>query len=212
MGRRNRAGRRQGCNIILGALTGALFAALPVQAASDEAQAGSLGPELYRWVDRAGVVRYTPDLSRIPDTRRQTAVRVIPGSAPTGSALSTPTNPARIPTPPTASIPQPPATPGSPQPDADPFNAPTESRNVQSTNLLGTSEGSWPELDARIAELELLVEQDEEIIKVLISAPPAEDYDGLIHSEELREVAARLPLLQGELEELKRWRDDSDQP
>ena len=61
---------------------------------------------------------------------------------------------------------------------------------------------------SRSAELEILVAKDEEAIKDMISAPQAGDYDELIDSEELREIGARLPVLQGELAELKRWRDD----
>ncbi len=42
--------------------------------------------ELYRWLDRHGVVRYTTDLSRIPDARRSTVVRVVPPSIPTATS------------------------------------------------------------------------------------------------------------------------------
>ena len=44
----------------------------------------------------------------------------------------------------------------------------------------------------------------------MISAPPSENYDELIDSPELREIAARLPILQGELNELRRWREEPD--
>lgn len=221
MGRWNRADRRRGGSARLVALACLLFAAghSQVRAAPQETVAEqrvpASAPELYRWVDRLGVVRYTPDLDRIPDARRKTAVRVIPGSVPTTSGLAVPAKATRIPTPPTAPIPQPVA-PGSPLPDADPFNAPSEARTVEASplgaaNPAGTgTDSSWPELDARIAELELLVQRDEEIIKEMISAPSAEDYDDLIDSEQLREVAARLPQLQVELEELKRWREEPD--
>jgi hypothetical protein len=148
--------------------------------------------ELYRWLDRHGVVRYTTDLSRIPNARRSTVIRVVPPS------ISTATS--RI-------------APAAPVPGADPFNAPNQAPKVDTQDLapsaaLGGS--SWPELDTRIAELELLVAKDEEAIKDMISTPQIGDYDELIDSEELREIGARLPVLQGELAELKSWRDDPD--
>ncbi len=146
--------------------------------------------ELYRWLDRHGVVRYTTDLSRIPDARRSTVVRVVPPSIPTATSR---------------------VAPAAPVPGADPFNAPNQAPTVDTQDLapnaaLGAS--SWPELDARIAELEILVAKDEESIKDMISTPQTGDYDELIDSVELREIGARLPVLQGELAELKRWRDD----
>ena len=146
--------------------------------------------ELYRWLDRHGVVRYTTDLSRIPDSRRSTVIRVVPQSIPTAASS---------------------VAPAAPVPGADPFTAPGQVRKTDAQDLapaaaLGGS--SWPELDARIAELEIAVAKDEEAIKEMISTPQTGDYDELIHSEELREIGARLPGLQGELAELKRWRDD----
>jgi hypothetical protein len=44
----------------------------------------------------------------------------------------------------------------------------------------------------------------------MISQPQIGDHDELLDSEELRVIGARLPVLQGELAELKRWRDDPD--
>ena len=148
--------------------------------------------ELYRWLDRHGVVRYTTDLSRIPNARRDTVIRVIPPSIPTATS--------RI-------------APAAPVTGTDPFNPPGQVQNVDPQDPApGTALGgsSWPELDARIAELEMLVAKDEEAIKEMISTPQTGDYDELIDSEELREIGARLPVLQGELAELKRWRDDPD--
>ncbi len=148
--------------------------------------------ELYRWLDRHGVVRYTTDLSRIPNARRSTVVRVIPPA--------NRTTPTRI-------------APAAPVPGADPFNAPDQISKVDAQDLapdasLGGS--SWPELDTRIAELEILVAKDEELIKEMISQPQIGDHDDLLDSEELRVIGGRLPVLQGELAELKRWRDDPD--
>ncbi|MFP8880833.1 MAG: hypothetical protein VCE43_16050 [Myxococcota bacterium] len=156
-------------------------------------------PELYHWLDLTGVVRYTPDLDRIPDTRRKTAIRVVPGTNPLGEQLSSsPAAPVVL------------APLGLSLAGADPFNAPAEARRVVSEELaIDAAYGgnSWPELDARIAELEVLISADEEIIKDMISAPPSEGSDDLIHSPVLRQIAARLPILQGELSELRRWRE-----
>jgi uncharacterized coiled-coil protein SlyX len=148
--------------------------------------------ELYRWLDRHGVVRYTTDLGRIPSARRSTVIRVVPPSVPTATSR---------------------AAPAAPVPGADPFNAPGQVSPVDAQDLAADAAvggGSWPELDARIAELEMLVAKDEEAIKEMISTPQTGDHDELIDSEELREIGARLPVLQGELAELKRWRDDPD--
>jgi hypothetical protein len=127
------------------------------------------------------VVRYTTDLGRIPDARRNTVIRVVPPSIPTATSR---------------------VAPAAPIVGEDPFNAPGQARKAGGD--------SWPELDARIAELEILVAKDEEAVKVMISTPQTGARDELIDSEELREIGARLPVLQGELAELKRWRDDPD--
>jgi uncharacterized coiled-coil protein SlyX len=151
--------------------------------------------ELYRWLDRHGVVRYTTDLDRIPNSRRSTVVRVVPHSIPTSTTSVAPPAPAA-------------PLPGLvPAPDADPFSAPGQVPNV-APQASAPVTSSWPELDARIAELEMLVAKDEETIKQMVSTPQVGDHDELIDSEELREIGARLPVLQGELAELKRWRDD----
>jgi hypothetical protein len=155
----------------------ALWIALPSLAIA--AEQGET--ELYRWLDRHGVVRYATDLGRIPDARRNTVIRVVPPSIPTATSR---------------------VAPAAPIVGEDPFNAPGQTRKAGG--------GSWPELDARIAELEILVAKDEEAVKVMISTPQTGARDELIDSEELREIGARLPVLQGELAELKRWRDDPD--
>ncbi len=202
----------------LGALALALSAA-PLLASNGATDDGSgqlrpapTGPELYRWLDRYGVVRYTPDLDRIPDSRRSTIIRVVRSAEPRAATLAAQPGPMTIPTP-GETPPSATAARVDTLPSAEPFNAPGEARRVGSRDLVsGTSFGgsSWPELDARIAELEILVARDEETIKQMISAPPSEDYDELIHSQELREIAARLPVLQGELDELRRWREEPD--
>jgi len=175
------------CGAVFAGLVGfALWIALPSVAIGAQ-QSES---ELYRWLDRHGVVRYTTDLSRIPNARRSTVIRVVPPSIPTATSR---------------------AAPAAPVPGTDPFNAPGQVPKADAQDLATNAAaggGSWPELDARIAELEILVAKDEESIKEMVSTPQTGDYDDLIDSEELREIGARLPVLQGELAELKRWRDD----
>jgi uncharacterized coiled-coil protein SlyX len=166
----------------------AFWIALPFVAIA--AQQGET--ELYRWLDRHGVVRYATDLGRIPNARMDTVIRVVPPSIPAATTR---------------------AAPAAPVAGEDPFRPPSQTQRVdaQGTAPAAASGGSsWPELDARIAELEMLVAQDEEAIKEMISTPQTGDRDELIDSEELREIGARLPVLQGELEELKRWRDHPD--
>jgi hypothetical protein len=185
-------------NRICGLGRAVALAAIGVALTSVAGGAQQTEVELYRWLDRHGVVRYTTDLGRIPDARRSTVVRVVPQSVPVTPTRVAPPMPV----------------PGVvPEPDADPFNAPGQARQVDAQDLvpdaaLGGS--SWPELDARIAELEMLVARDEESIKQMISTPQEGDHDELIESEQLREIGSRLPVLQGELAELKRWRDDPD--
>jgi uncharacterized coiled-coil protein SlyX len=200
----------------------ALVGPMGAPAAGDDDE--SLG--LYRWLDRGGVVRYTPDFDRVPSGRRKTTVKVIPGSTPMGAPSSSSGPVHQIPTPqaiPGSSAGSGPGsgaatgTPADPaaDPDADPFNAPSEANTVDMEPLdpddpVELAATSWPELDARIAELETLIADDEEIIKQLISQPPTHDDDEIIHSATLREIAKRLPALQGELIELQSWRDDPD--
>ncbi len=59
--------------------------------------------------------------------------------------------------------------------------------------------------------LEMEVGADEEAIKEMISEPFGEGGDEvLIYTPELREIAERLPALQSELIDLRRWRDEPD--
>jgi hypothetical protein len=57
-------------------------------------------------------------------------------------------------------------------------------------------------LDARIAELEAQIAQDEDAIKNFLSAPPTEGGVALPETPEFREIALRLPKLQADLRSL----------
>jgi len=136
---------------------------------------------LYQWTDSNGVIRYTPDLERIPGYARPSAVAIQPGKGPE------PTTPQYFepdPREPSVAVPgQPPATVRS---GAGPAPA------------AAGSEGR----EQRIRELEARIAEDEEALKQLISAP-GEQADVTV-SPELREIAARLPRLQAELAALQR--------
>ncbi len=242
-------------------------------------------PELYRWIDADGSVRYTPNPSRVPNARRDTLVRVEPGMAP-----PPPTAPAGAATPTAIHAP-----PG--EPSADPFDAPDPPRralapvpadegpsvdagppdpvtsaaaaaaaaapaepavetraafapaaepssdsaaiepeseapaasavapvepaaetHAAAASPAAVSAGSArvaspsqaavaaspqsPELRSRREELVAQIAEDEEMLKALISEAPAEDGEPLIDSNELREIARRLPVLQEELRAL----------
>jgi len=76
-------------------------------------------PELWRWIDADGVVRYTPNPDHVPAAQRGTLARVEPGM------LKAPepehgVKPAAIFAP-----------PGEPALEADPFNAPAPARSVE---------------------------------------------------------------------------------
>ena len=214
-------------------------------------------PELYRWIDVDGAVRYTPNPNRVPNAQRNTLVRVEPGMA-----SPPPITPAGAATP--AAIHAPPG-----EIDADPFAAPEPPRRalapVPRDEVSGVDAGppgpvareapasaaaapvepagetpaaaepaveshaavvspsakgaetarvaappriaaapSPPsqELRSRREELVARIAEDEETLKALISEARAEGGDPLIDSNELREIARRLPGLQEELRAL----------
>jgi hypothetical protein len=68
----------------------------------------------------------------------------------------------------------------------------------------------WTEYDARIREVESLIAEYEEALKVMVSAPEPEADTHI--SPALREIARRLPQLQAELAALQRGRSDTNGP
>lgn len=82
--------------------------------------------ELWQWTDADGIIRYTPELGRVPGSRRGSAVRVEPGMA--------------MPAPPApAAAPEPAAALHAPADEvdfaADPFNAPDQARTLRAEPL-----------------------------------------------------------------------------
>jgi hypothetical protein len=173
--------------------------------------------DLYQWTDEHGVIRYTPDASRVPGSRRHTLLRVEPGSAPPvpegGPSLA-----------PRSGIHAPPGDPGL---ESDPFNAPEQARRVESSTVpeslelpgaasapaAGTRTRPAPAREAspgdaqRRAELVAAIERDEEALKALISAAGSDEPGTLEQSQELREIARRLPELQAQLRALDEGRE-----
>jgi hypothetical protein len=188
----------------------ALGGALAIAAADAPAEFAPL----YQWVDGEGVVRYTPDPDRVPRSRRATMVLVRPGTpapAPTASAGS---EPAPLPTglPPAAtSTPERSPEGASDQAGqgADPFNAPGRARRVVSERIEEPAPrgGSAPTaLDAQIRELEAAIARDQEALMALIGEASPEGADPADDSDELREIARRLPALQADLRALRERR------
>lgn len=202
---RRPARRPGGWPLVALATAGLALAGAPASHAEAEGR-------LYRWTDRDGVVRYTPDPGRVPGG--YAAELVEPGMAmppppqrPAGGAAAAPLSGA-----PDAGV------------AADPFNAPGRARAPRGQTLPGTQappgtdagatltpvpgtpagtgvdRQAARELEPRIAALEQEIARDEEALKLLISQPAAPDAeDPLLDSDELREIARRLPRLQADL-------------
>jgi hypothetical protein len=185
-----------------GVREGRWLRALALAAAFALAFAGAAAPlraepaALYQWTDAQGVIRYTPDPSRVPDDRRGTMVRVELGTPGATAA------PPRLPEPDLGIEPDDAVVEGP-----APFNAPEQASRVESVRV----EEPAPALEARRSELEAAIAADEEALKALISEAPVEGSDALIDSDELREIARRLPELQAELEALEAKRRRREQ-
>lgn len=195
--------------------------------------APSASAELWRWQDAAGTVRYTPDPGRVPSSRRGSLVRVEPGMPPI--ATPAPAAPAATASPPLYA----PADEFSFA--SDPFNAPEQARTLRGeevpepageppsasaaaagpAGIAGAANAAavapvaaappalTPTQRDRKAELEAQILRDEEALKTLISSAAA---DAGEPSDELREIARRLPELQAELRALEAAGSDANAP
>jgi hypothetical protein len=136
------------------------------------------GRTLYQWSDADGSVRYTTYADRVPVKHLIAMKRVTPGrSAEENAALF----------------------PGSRTPQATDASSGETGRPISNAD-----DPDLADLDRRIAELEVAVARDEEILKLLISDPEATE--GLRSSEELSEISKRLPGRQAELRALREER------
>jgi len=145
---------------------------------------------IYQWTDHDGNYRYTPERDRVPKYARDSVVTIQAGEAPPSRApvYFTPDPKAAV-----ITVPSPSPTAGPNEPYRPP-----------------ASGDQWTEYDARVREVESLIAEYEEALKVMVSAPGA-DADTDIPPE-LREIARRLPQLQAELAALHRGRSDTGGP
>ncbi|MCH8133293.1 MAG: DUF4124 domain-containing protein [Myxococcales bacterium] len=146
--------------------------------------------QVWQWVDSDGGVRYTPDPSTIPDSRRGSMLRVEPGmpqpEVPAHSTLYAP--------------------PSEYSAADDPFAPPGAARRAGpgGADAFGSATPDYPpHLATRRAELLALIAQDEARLKDLISQDDP-DNDPQTVEPELREIARRLPALQAELRAVDR--------
>ena len=127
---------------------------------------------LYRWTDDAGIVRYTSDRSRIPRGARREAKEVGSVESSQGDERNRDGG-------------------ATPSVDAPPDETPQPAPPARAAD----------DLDARIRALEAAIARDEQALKALISDDSTEK-GSLSESEELREIALRLPGLQESLRAL----------
>ena len=88
-------------------------------------------------------------------------------------------------------------------------NAPTGCASSGDASPAAVAPMTDDERDARIRELEAAIAVEEEALRELISGDPVGRDDPLITSDEMREIANRLPALQDELRGLLRAREIS---
>jgi len=143
---------------------------------------------IYQWTDSNGSYRYTPERSRVPRYARDSIVTIQAGEAPPSQA------PVYF----------------NPDPKAAVITVPSPTAGQSEPYRPSTSGDQWTEYDARVREVESLIAEYEEALKVMVSAPGS-DADTEI-SPELREIARRLPQLQAELAALQRGRNDTSGP
>jgi hypothetical protein len=189
--------------------------------------AGLLGPaasaEVWQWTDAEGVVRYTPNPDRVPESQRGSLVKVEPGmeipapspsrppvmyappeELPFGADPFDAPEPARtleVPEAESSAAPEPARTPEVPEARASTAPAPRvppgeEPEPPPAPRPLSDAQR------ARRAQLEAQIAADEEALKELIGRKSTEGDEPLRESPELREIARRLPALQAELRAL----------
>jgi hypothetical protein len=173
-------------------LVSGLVLLLGVAAACGGSSGGAA--RLYLWTDEEGSVHYTAKRSAIPRAYRSSARSVDPG----GSEGPESTGGIALATDPAQSVSGTGAEP-APLVAADPGRG-AEAKSVEA------GPPSTTKLDARIREVEAAIARDQEALKVLIAEDPAEGRDSLAQSQQLREIAHRLPGLQAELRSLRAQR------
>ena len=153
----------------------AILASIGIGCAPSTKRSG-YGRELYQWSDASGEVRYTTYLERVPVRRLHTMQRVIAGRSAEENAAGL------------RGVRMTQGSGGAPE---------SAAQNASGSAYLS-------DLDERIATLEVAIERDQEILKILISDPDAAP--NLSDSDELKEVGLRLPQRQRELRALREER------
>ncbi len=190
------------------------------QDADDETAA----PSIYRWIDENGIAHYTTELDRIPSALRGRAASL--GSRRGDSPAPAPSRSEDL----WVSRDRSPGASGTSdgfgdfgddgfdQGDGGFDDRPAEPRQPLDPEAAAAAEEERAvaqfDLDLRIAELEQVIQADEESLKVLISDPASGGPLASAENEEFRTIAVRLPNRLKELQTLRDQRaamaDDAD--
>lgn len=184
---------------ILMAMALACWLAATTSAAQDEGPSAAPAPKIYKWVDENGIAHYTIDRQRIPPSLRSRVDRL--GS---DAALAPGTGAA-----------------GIPRDEFDRWavdNRSVAKRDVWDEGVEDTYEpppspeellamaAERGEIDQRIAELESVIAEDEDLLKSMISDASVRPLDRN-DDPEFRSIAMRLPQRLAELRSLRDRRD-----
>lgn len=181
---------------------------LALALAAAPAAAAAEAPVVYKWIDESGVAHYTTDRDRVPSSLRD---RVLPRSAPPATR-ATPESWSAMDAPPSADADAESTAVSAPGDFAEEPAAATQSGSAEEPTPapLGTQLATRPpapgaagELDARIAELERQIVQDEESLEALLSDASLHGGTPLPERGDFREIAHRLPKLQADLRALR---------
>jgi hypothetical protein len=166
-----------------------LLAAILCACAGSYAAADEAPPKIYKWVDRNGIAHYTTDPQRIPQALRRDA-RALSRSA-AGAGPSAPDDSWAVRD----------AVPRRGTPPADGSPAPLDPALL----------AELAALEEEISSVEAEILRDEERIKTWVS-DPAVDPVAIADDPEFREIAARLPRLQANLQSLQQQKRRIEEP
>lgn len=203
---------------VLAALTflGSATALTPARA--QDADEATSAPSIYRWIDENGIAHYTTELDRIPSALRGRAIGL--GSRRTVEPAPTPNRSEDL----WVSRDRSPGSPGEGGLSSDGGDFADESfdagdpeapvRPIDPEVAAAAEEEravAQFDLDLRIAELEQVIQADEESLKVLISDPTSGGPLASAENAEFRTIAVRLPNRLKELQTLRDQRDAMDE-
>jgi len=190
-------------------ISGSVISAAPARAQdSGEESAAATSPSIYRWIDENGIAHYTTELDRIPSALRGRATSL-------GSRSADAAPPANTTQDLWVSRDRGPASAGEIRSggdfgdegfDAGDPEAPVEPLDPELAAAQQEERAVAEfDLDLRIAELESVIQDDEESLKVMISDPDSGGPLASADNAEFRTIAMRLP---GRLQELQTLRDE----